>query len=180
MGKLLKKRLSNSWIKVIKDKIKQVIIGFIMAKENIANELQTFLNSFMKVLVLLYKAYSPYIKIMVLGMFAYLACKVGRSSVIDKLDVAVSKIVVALKNRAEYSIYIPEKIKKIAKIKVILLVVFILYLCLWVFMYILYPKKLKKVKKLYIMFYGGIFLFLSLMAWLYEFYLSSKLKKGKT
>ena len=151
-----------------------------MAKENIANQLQTFLTSFLKVLVLLYKAYSPYIKIMVLGILAYLAYRVGRSSVIDKLDVAVSKIVVALKNRAEYSIYLPEKIKKISKAKVILFVLFLLYLCLWFFMYILYPKKLKKVKKIHIMLYGGIFLFLSILVWFYELYLSSKLKKGKT
>ena len=35
--KIIKKRLSIYLILVIKDKIKQVIIGFIMAKENIAN-----------------------------------------------------------------------------------------------------------------------------------------------
>lgn len=115
-----------------------------------------------------------------LGVAAYLAYKIGRSSVIDKLDVAVSKIVGALKNRAEYSIFLPEKIKKISKVKVVLFILFILYLCLWLVMYILYPKKLKKVKKIYIILYGAIFLFLAILAWIYELYLSSKLKKGKS
>lgn len=138
-----------------------------MAKENIASELRTFLTSFIKVLALLYKVYGPYIKIMVLGILAYLAYRVGRSSVIDRLEVAVTKIVAALKNRAEYSIHLPQKIKKISKVKVILFAVFILYLCLWFFVYILYPKKLKKIKKIYIIFYGGMLFFLSIIAWLY-------------
>jgi hypothetical protein len=116
---------------------------------------------------------------MVLGILAYVAYRIGRSSIIDKLEVAVTKIVTVLKNRAEYSIYLPEKIKKISRIKVILLVVFVLYACLWFFLYILYPKKLKKIKRTYVILFGGIFLFLPIFAWLYELYLSSKLKKGK-
>lgn len=78
-----------------------------MASSEINKELFVLFKSLFKFLYVLYKIYQPYIKCIVLSMLAYLAFRIGRSTIVDKLDESVRNLVEVLNNRVQYTIQLP-------------------------------------------------------------------------
>ena len=57
---------------------------------------------------------------------AYVAFKVGRATVADPIDNEVKNISRVLKNREHYAIYLPQKVKSIAKVRLIIFITLVL------------------------------------------------------
>ena len=78
-----------------------------MASSEINKELFVLFKSLFKFLYVIYKLYRPFIKCIIMSFLAYLAFRIGRSTVVDKLDETVKNLVEVLNNRAQYSIHLP-------------------------------------------------------------------------
>ena len=78
-----------------------------MSSSEINKELFVLFKSLFKFLYVIYKLYRPYIKCIILSILAYLAFRIGRSTVVDKLDESVKNLVEVLNNRVQYTIHLP-------------------------------------------------------------------------
>jgi hypothetical protein len=78
-----------------------------MAKHEISGELFNLLNSLLSFISVIYKLYRPYFKFLLLAVVALVAFRLGRSSIVDSLDRSVNRLKNILRNRAEYSIFLP-------------------------------------------------------------------------
>ena len=89
--------------------------------------------------------YGPILNTILLVLLAYAAFKMGRKTVLDPLEEDVKRIRNILKNRANYTVHIPQQIEKLRKIRYIALIIFtaVLVLCL----FYRRAKLLKKVGK---------------------------------
>lgn len=78
-----------------------------MASSEINKELLVLFKSLFKFLYVIYKLYRPFIKCIILTILAYLAFRIGRSTIVDKLDESVKNLVEVLNNRVQYTIHLP-------------------------------------------------------------------------
>ena len=86
-----------------------------MSELTLNNELHVLLTAMINSAKILYKGHAQYFKIAFLFVIAYVAFKLGRATVTDPLDVEVKSINNALINRQHYTIYLPKKMKSLAK-----------------------------------------------------------------
>jgi hypothetical protein len=115
-----------------------------------------------------------------ISLIAYAAFKVGRMSIIDPLSQSVGKLWHILQTRADYTIYLPERIKKVARIRKILLFMLILSAALWLVVYSFKIKSFKKIKVKYMLLYGVTIVTALTLSWIYEMILNVRVKEGKT
>lgn len=78
-----------------------------MASSELNKELFILFKSLFKFLDVIYKLYRPLIKCIILTILAYLAFRIGRSTIVDKLDESVKNLVEVLNNRVQYTIHLP-------------------------------------------------------------------------
>lgn len=92
-----------------------------MSEPDLSLELQAMANAMANSVRLLYKAHSYEFKLAAFALIAILAYWLGRSTATDPLDNDVKNMNQSLKNRNLYTIYLPKKIKSIARTKKIIL-----------------------------------------------------------
>lgn len=90
---------------------------------SLSRQLQVLTTALLNSLKLIYLNHTVEIKIILLVALAYVAFKVGRATVADPIDNEVKNVSRVLKYRQHYTIYLPQKVKSIAKTRLIILVV---------------------------------------------------------
>lgn len=114
-------------------------------------------------------------------VIAYVAFKVGRATVTDTIDNEIKDVSNVLKYREHYTIYLPQKVKRIAKTRLIIFVIVLLVSLTSGILYYLQHSLINQ-RTLQQLQAGGILIIFSLLIvvgmWCYEKILSLMMKKG--
>lgn len=145
-----------------------------MARNEINDELFNLLRSLLSFITVIYKLYRPYIKCILLALIAYVSFKLGRASIISTLEQSVNKLSHILSTRADYTIFLPERIKNIAKIRKFILFVIIVSAAFWMIVYSFKIKSFRKVKLKYIIISAITMIIALTIFWIYEIMLNLK------
>lgn len=151
-----------------------------MAKNEINQELFNLAKSLLAFISVLYKLYKPYIKCAIITLLAYAAFKIGRMTIIDSMEQTVTKLWTILERRADYTIFIPERIKKVERARKILLLLLILSAAIWIVVYSLKIKTFRKTKLKYMVIYMLTLITSLVVVWTYEVILNMRVKAGRS
>jgi hypothetical protein len=92
-----------------------------MAKDQLDEQMLIMLKSLGKSAAILYRLYALPINLVGLGLLAYLAYRMGRATIAEPLEGEVNNMKATLRDRAEFTIHLPQRIDKVSKIVKILL-----------------------------------------------------------
>jgi hypothetical protein len=151
-----------------------------MAKNEINQELFNLARSLLAFATVLYKLYKPYIKWVIITLLGYAAFKIGRMTIIDSLEQSVTKLWTILTRRADYTIFIPERIKKVERARKIILFFLILSAAIWITAYSLKIKTFRKTKLKYVVIYMLTLTTSLAVIWAYEVILNMRVKAGRS
>lgn len=151
-----------------------------MAKNEMNQELFNLAKSLLAFITILYKLYKPYIKCVIITLIAYTAFKIGRMTIIDSLEQSVTKLWAILERRADYTIFIPERIKKVERTRKIILFLLVLSAAIWILLYFLKIKTLRKTKLKYMVIYMLTLITSLVVIWVYEVILNMRVKAGRS
>jgi hypothetical protein len=151
-----------------------------MAKNEINEELVNLIKSLLSFIAILWKLYKPYIKCIIIAGIAYASFKIGRMTIIDSLEQSVTKLWNILERRADFTIYLPERIKKVERVRKIVLCLVIVSAALWLLVYSLKIKIIRKAKVKYMVIYMVTVIASLIIVWAYEVILKMQVKEGRS
>jgi glucan phosphoethanolaminetransferase (alkaline phosphatase superfamily) len=96
------------------------------------------------------------------------------------LDQSAGKLAEVLKNRIQYTIHLPEKIKRVDRLRKIVLWIIIVSAVIWIIVYSLKIRTFRRVKLKHILVYAALLVIAFVSTLLYELYLNFILKVGRT
>jgi ABC-type multidrug transport system fused ATPase/permease subunit len=124
--------------------------------------------------------YGPWLRAIVAIFIASLAFRLGRQSIIDRVEQDVRKLQKVLKNRSMYSLSMPKQLERLSSIKKVVMAA---NLILFSAVSVKAMKiKIALLKSLHLTFLLQVFivaLFALLFIWGYQLYLTSAIEKGR-
>lgn len=120
--------------------------------------------------------YGPWLKLILIVVLAYLAFRLGRQSIVDKIESDVKRIQNVLKNRAIFTLELPERLNRLTSIKKGVIGITLFFLCAVILKALKIKVPLLKSIPLFVLlqiFLVSFFIFLFL--WTYIIYLTSQI-----
>jgi hypothetical protein len=152
-----------------------------MSEPDLSGELQLLFRALANSATLIYQAHREAIKLVALCLLTLMAFKLGRVSVTDPIDQDVRSISQSLTNRQHYTLYLPQKIKAIAKTRRNILVFFLVLSssCIGVYFF---QQQLSLHLTILELQIGGLILTIilgsAIVTWLYEKVLGLMMRRG--